>query len=350
MRIPTQERARSDGRGIDPSLGELSGEAAQMQVEAPEHAYPTRREISPPERGAEEPEGPSYYGLPVLKEPVWIGTIPLYFFVGGTAGAAAVLAATAQLLDPKGSRALIRHAHRISAAGDVLGAALLVADLGRPARFLNMLRVFRPTSPMSVGSWVLTASGATSTLAVLPLGRHGWLARVRDAAGYASGLLGLPLAGYTAVLLASTAVPLWQGGRRALPPLFLASSAASAGALLHLLPVGHRGRSMARRFALVGDAATLLLGLALEREVGRVPRAARPLHRGASGSLWSVSRGLTAASLVVAAVGRRRGRRASVIADVLGISGSLALRVAVFTAGKASARDPHATFAQQRGA
>jgi hypothetical protein len=168
------------------------------------------------------------------------------------------------------------------------------------------------------------------------------------AAGYVSGLFGLPLAGYTAVLLANTAVPVWLGGARALPPLFLASSAASAGALLDLLPIGPHGRRVARCFALLGSVAALGLGALYEAEVGSVPRAAEPLRRGRSGGLWALARVLTSASLVALVVARGR-RRAARLGDALGLAGALALRAAVFTAGKTSARDPVASFLQQAG-
>lgn len=325
------------GRNIDPALGALRGEGATIQVESPEHAYPTSREIArrvPSERRGEDR---TYYDEPVLKEPVWIWSVPAYFLVGGTAGAASALAATAQALDPRGLRRLIRAAHVVSLAGELMSAGLLIHDLGRPARFLNMLRVFRPSSPMSVGSWILTASGGASAAAVL-FGER----RLGRIAGYASGILGLPLAGYTGVLIACTAVPVWQGGRRALPPLFLASSAASAGALLSLLPVGRRGRRVAQRFQAFGDVATLAMSVAFAKEVGRTPRAVRPLGRGVSGTLWGVSRGLTAASLLSSVVGSR------VASSALALAGAAGLRAAVFLAGKASARDPRATFRQQR--
>ena len=107
-------------------------------------------------------ESLTYYDLPVLKEPVWIWAVPTYFAVGGAAGAALVLGAAAQLVDRDGLADLIRWSRRIGAAGSAVGAALLVVDLGRPGRFLNMLRVFRPTSPLNLGSWVLAGASGTS--------------------------------------------------------------------------------------------------------------------------------------------------------------------------------------------
>src|SRR5207248_4160787 len=124
--------------------------------------------------------------------------------------------AAAQLLGHDELRGLVRRCRVIAAAGTALGTAFLIEDLGRPGRFLNMLRVFRPTSPLSVGSWILAPSTVLSgASAVLP-GPAG------DAAGLAAGALGGPLAAYTGVLLTNTAVPVWQAPHRSIPPLFAA--------------------------------------------------------------------------------------------------------------------------------
>jgi formate-dependent nitrite reductase membrane component NrfD len=205
-----------------------------------------------------------------------------------------------------------------------------------------MLRVFRPTSPMSVGSWLLAATGTVTGAAVVLHGRAGLLGRVGRAVGLAGALLGGPLAGYTGVLLTNTAVPVWSAAHRTLPPLFVASSAASAGWTLALLPVGARGGRLARRVAALGTLAELLCARAVHRGVSRVPRVARPLERGASGAMWRGASALGVAALASAAAARWR------LAAGLGLGAALLRRFAVFHAGKASARDPRATFHQQR--
>src|SRR5690242_10894147 len=108
----------------------------------------------------------TYYDVPLLKPPVWTWEVPTYFFVGGAAGGAAVIGAIAQITGTNGS--LARDARWLAAAGAPISAALLTADLGRPERFINMLRVFKPQSPMSIGSWTLTAFSAASAAALLP--------------------------------------------------------------------------------------------------------------------------------------------------------------------------------------
>src|SRR3954452_12288931 len=136
----------------------------------------------------------SYYDEPLLKPPVWKWYIPAYFVLGGIAGASSALAAVTPL------KRLQKHGRRMALVSVAFGTVALVADLGRPERFVNMLRVFRPTSPMSVGSWLLAAYGpAAGAAAVLP-------APLAAAAGVAAGVTGIPVAGYTGVLLAGKAV------------------------------------------------------------------------------------------------------------------------------------------------
>jgi len=145
----------------------------------------------------------SYYGRPVLKPPVWTPEIPIYFFTGGIAGASSVLSLVARIA---GNEPLARRSLYIGAAADVVSPALLISDLGRPERFLNMFRVFKVTSPMSVGSWVLLVSGGASGTAAL-LEATGRLKPVKYAAELVSALFGPPLAVYTANLISNTAVP-----------------------------------------------------------------------------------------------------------------------------------------------
>jgi len=235
----------------------------------------------------------SYYGRPLLKAPVWEWAVPTYFFVGGTAGAAMTLGMVAHNV---GQRRLAERCRWIGAIGGGIGSALLIYDLGRMSRFLYMLRVFRPTSPMSVGSWVLTLATPLSLGSALfhnkPLG---------DAAG----LLGMPLATYTGVLLGVTALPGWYEQRRKLPVLFAASSLASLGSLLELMRNSPAEERVVRRVATVGRAAEVAIA-------GHV----------------SAATVLTAASLLVSIL--PGGKRKRIVAGVLGMAGSLALRWEVF--------------------
>lgn len=338
----------TDGRHIAPSLGVLAGEGAGQRIAAPEAGFPSQGSVwrETPSRSFAGEE-PTYYDRPLLKEPVWIWSVPLYFYVGGTAGAAAVLGAAAQAMDGGELRGLVRSCRWVAAAGCAVGSALLTFDLGRPERFLHMLRVVRPTSPMSIGSWVLMATASCTLGSALLAHRKGLPGRVGDAAGSAGALFGLPLAGYTAVLLTNTAVPLWQEARKSLPPLFMASAASGLASLFGLLPLTAREEKIVHRFGLAGKVADLIAMTAVERDTGRVETVGRPLREGLSGALWATARALTGASLALSLLpGRPRVGR--VAQGLLGTAGAVALRFAVFHAGKASARDPRATFRLQR--
>src|SRR5262249_46384488 len=231
--------------------------------------------------------------------------------------------------------------------GDVLGSGLLVADLGRPSRFLNMLRVFRPTSPMSMGSWILTLAGAANGAGLLLGSRPGLPGAVGRVGIAAGGGLGALLAGYTGVLLSNTAIPLWQAGRRQLPVLFVGSGMASAGAVLELFPDSGASRKVTHWYGSVGKAVALGAMVALERSAPRAPTVTEPLRSGATGMLWRAGLGVTVAGLIASGAGNGSRRRERVAA-VLTLVGALAIRLAVFHAGKRSARDPRATFEGQR--
>jgi formate-dependent nitrite reductase membrane component NrfD len=295
-----------------------------------------------------EREGsPTYYDRPVLKEPVWIWAVPAYFYVGGAAGAASVLGAAAQATGGDELRGLVRRCRWISAAGTAAGAALLVHDLGRPERFLNMLRVFRPTSAMSMGSWTLAAAGAFSGGAALFADRRGAARAIGDASGIVAGAIGLPLAGYTAVLLSDTAVPLWRQTRRSLPFLFVASAMTSAASALQTGGLSDDEEKVVRVFDVLGGLAESAAIMAFERDAVRTGRVGESLHTGLGGSLWRLAKAGSTAGLVLSLLpGRGRGRE--MLSAVLGTMTGLSLKFAIFHAGKASAHDPRATFEPQR--
>jgi len=289
--------------------------------------------------GADSGALTTYYDLPALKKPVWKPYIPAYFYVGGVAGACAALAAAAQLFGGPRLRPLVCRARWIAAGGAVVSGAFLIVDLGRPSRFLYMLRVFRPTSPMNLGTWLLTSFGGASAAAAL----FAW-----PIAGIAAGLLGLPLTTYTAVLLSNTAVPVWNGARRTMPLLFAASAVSSAASLLEMLPGRSSEHALVRRLAIAGKVAELAGAEALERELAsRGPGPVRaPLRRGASGGLWRAAKVITAASAVLELLPRRRHHR--IAAGITGTVGALFLRFALVAAGRASSMNPKATFEPQR--
>src|SRR2546421_5257712 len=205
----------------------------------------------------------SYQGRRALKERVWTWEIPCFFFTGGLGGAPAALAQLAQL---RGNDVLARRAWATAAGAAAISPVLLISDLGRPMRFLNMLRMFKVTSPMSVGSWVLSAS-ATCNAVVTLNAWTGLLPRARRIAAPAAALLGLPMSTYTAALIANTAVPAWHEARRELPFVFAAGAALSAGAAAVITtPPSQAGP--ARRLAIAGAAIELAAEELMERRLG----------------------------------------------------------------------------------
>jgi hypothetical protein len=281
-----------------------------------------------------------YYGRPVVKAPVWKSAIALYFFTGGVAGASSTLAFAAGL---RGNRRLARSALLASVAGLAASGPLLVVDLGRPSRFANMLRVARPTSPMSVGSWVLTAF-APASMAAAASDLTGRLPRLGRVAAGVAALLGPVVATYTAVLVADTAIPAWHDARRELPFLFVGSAAASAaGVAMMATPAADAGP--ARRLAAMGAALELGAFRAMESRLDEA--VAGPYMHGRAGRLAKAAEACTATGAVLAVAAGRR-RPAAVVAGALLCAGSLFTRFSVFRAGFESAADPAATIDPQR--
>jgi formate-dependent nitrite reductase membrane component NrfD len=336
-----------DGRYIDTAIATLDGEGAHQEIDLEGRTPPPSEawHIVPSRAGAGLE--PTYYDKPAIKPPDWSWAVPAYFFVGGAGGAAMTMAFASQVIAGKKLRRFDEHCRWIGAVCGGLGSALLVYDLGRPMRFLAMLRVFRPTSPMSLGSWVLAGATPLSAGSALFTMSRGRLREASHAMGIGAGLLGMPLATYTAVLISTSAVPVWAGSRRSLPLLFGASSMATLGAIYDLLPMDRAERRITDRFGLAGRIAELAAGVAVEREAAKVPRVARPLQRGVSGALWKASKALTLASVAVSLLPVKRPAR-RIASGTLGFLGSFALRWAIFQAGRASALDPRASFALQR--
>jgi Polysulfide reductase len=282
----------------------------------------------------------SYYGRPVIKEPVWTWEIPTYFFTGGLAGASSVLSLGAKLT---GNDRLARTALYVGAAADAVSPALLISDLGRPERFHHMLRVLKVTSPMNVGAWILLVSGgASNTAAALEL--LGWLKPVKLAAEAVAAVAGPPLATYTGVLVAETAVPFWHEARHELPWIFGASAAASAGAAACLfLDPGDAGP--ARRLAIGGVFTEGALMQAMELRLGETGEVYR---QGGAGAFAWAAKGLAGAGALLLARRGARSRRAAALGGAMICAGEMCLRWSVFRAGFQSARDPKYTVKPQR--
>ena len=282
----------------------------------------------------------SYYGQPVLKEPVWGSPeVPGYLFLGGLAGASSMLAAFAQA---QGDDELARASKTAAAVAIGLSGVALVKDLGRPRRFLNMLRVFKVTSPMSVGSWLISGYGPLAAAAAASA-VTGKLPRAGAAAGIGAAALGAGVATYTAALICDTAVPAWHDGHREMPYVFAGSAATAAGGL-GMLAVGPAAAGPAVRFAVLGAATELTAKSMLLKRLGD---GAKPYQSGRAGRLMEAGEVLTAAGLS-GAVLAGRSRAAAVLSGLALLGASACTRFGVFKAGRASARDPAATVGPQR--
>lgn len=279
-----------------------------------------------------------YYGVHLLKPPQWKPSIPLYFFVGGAAGACSVIAACAEWL--ANDERLARTARWIAVGGALASSAALIEDLGRPSRFLNMLRVFKVQSPMSVGAWTLAAFGSVAGAAAFAkeaertFGNRFPVTMLGNVSQVLAAGLGLPLHTYTGVLIGATSIPVWNHNIGMLPMHFGASGVHSGVSLLELM-----GHSDSRALNLLGIAATFwesVVGFQLE---ARNDEVLRPLKHGQSGIVTRIGGVLSGPVPLAMRIFGGGSPRVRKIAAISGIVGSLLTRFGWVGAGRASAFD-----------
>jgi Polysulphide reductase, NrfD len=295
--------------------------------------------------GGPIPHLPGYYGQPVVRPPVWTWEIPIYFFVGGLSGMSAVIAMAAAMFH---QIELARTAMWVAAVGVVLSPILLILDLGRPHLFINMLRVFKPQSAMSMGVWILTGFGGCVVPGLIALELHALHTFtsaidqfLRIAAGlliFGSAIFGTLLSTYTGVLIGATAIPAWFLHRILLPIHFGVAGLGSAAATLEL--IGHRvGPLNAIGFFAASVETALFVWLTFDRH-GEADRA---LHHGSSG--WLIRSGEILAGPVALL---SRLVNFVPLAAISFLLGALISRFGWIVAGKVSGSDPEAVFASQR--
>lgn len=323
--MSSSDATRRGLRGVRPGRSALTGARRRRRGEQP---------MVP------DAEFTSYYGKPVLNPPVWKPTaIAGYFFLGGLAGGSSLLAAGAEAT---GLSRLAR-AGKLGAVGAItLSLAALIEDLGRPGRFLNMLRVFKPTSPMSLGSWLLAGYGPL-TAAAATADLTGRLPRLGQAATAAAAALAPAVATYTAVLASDTAVPAWHEAYPEMPFTFAGSGLSAAGGL-GLLAAPIADSEPARRLSTLGAGMELAAIRRMEHRLGDV---ADPYKSGISGKTMKTAEALTVAGVAIAQFGRR-SRIASAVAGGTLLTASALTRLGIFQAGMASAQDPKYTINPQR--
>lgn len=332
-------------------------EVPRRRRRAPGEADTGRRRPDPHSM-VPEAEFRSYYGQPIVKPAPWNHEIPGYFFIGGVAGGSGLIGTWAHTV---GLKKLRRNSRYVAIVGTAISGGLLVLDLGRPDRFLNMMRTVKLTSPMSVGAWILAGFGASAGVAAASeaagaLGMREWLGRddarglvaltvkIAGAAGSVlSAAFAAPLVSYTAVLLADTATPTWREAYREMPFVFVfsANAAASGMAMITTPPCETKA---VRTLAVVAAGIETFSFLRMQKNLGML---AEPLHTGHAGKLVTASKILTIGGAVGAAlIGHKRA--GAVLSGLALLAGSAATRFGVFEAGIASAKDPKYTVIPQR--
>ena len=296
--------------------------------------------------GGPIPRKPGYYGQPVVRPPVWTWEIPIYFFVGGLGGMSAVIALGALLFHHFD---VARTAMWVAAIASVLSPVLLILDLGRPHLFINMLRVFKPQSAMSMGAWILAAFGMCVVPGLIALELqtfHLFAGAIDQILGVAAGILifgsaifGMLLATYTGVLIGATAIPAWFLHHRLLPIHFGTAGLGSAAALLELL--GHRIAPL-NAIGLFAAAVETVLLIWLSMDKHGV--ADRAIHEHGSGWLIRIGEVFTGPIPLVL-----RFFGAIPLAAISFLLGALVSRFGWIAVGKVSGSGPGSGFCLAEG-
>lgn len=304
-------------------------------------------------RMVDDVEFSSYYGRPIVKAPPWGHEISTYLFLGGLAGGSALLSLGAELT----GRTKLRRNTRLTALSAVgLGTVALIADLGRPERFLNMMRTIKVTSPMSIGTWILTPFATFTGVATvseidkmtgekLPLGPLRPVLHALEApAGVGAAIFGAPLAAYTGVLLGNTANPVWNGGRNGLSFVFAASATMAAGGTA-MATTSVEEAGPARTMALIGVGADIAAVRAMK--AGMHPVEVEPLETGHAGKLLKWAEYLTIGGGIGALFGGKNRTLAALSGTALAAASALT-RFGVLDAGLASTKDPKYVIEPQK--
>ena len=296
--------------------------------------------------------GPTYYGRSQLKaSPFNEWVVGGYIFLAGLSGTSMLLSTIADLVRPQAARTLVRNGRYLSLLAPVLGSPLLIWDLHTPQRFYNMMRIAKHTSPMSIGTWILTAftgfAGASAASEFLS-GRFPWLQRAAWLTQVPAAVTGAGLGTYTATLLAATSTPFWAAAPRMLAVRFAASSIATGAAALALLEPDDAMRRRLDGIATVALAAEVIGGAVADRTYERTGVAdarksfyGRVERIGVTGLGCALPIGLHLAGLFT---DRRTARQLSAVASLATLAGSFLFRVSQIGLGDESARRPDISF------
>lgn len=349
-----------DAITFTPAVGQLSVRDPAAPGSGPE-AVPTGRHTAGPggrrrKRGRREdvmvPDAQfsSYYGRQIVKPAPWTWEIPAYLYLGGLAAGSSLLASGGEMT---GQQELQRNARLISLVALGGSTATLIADLGKPSRFLNMMRTIKLTSPMSVGSWILAGFGTFTGIAAFSEVMHFVLPDevplqelwpIGDRlTSIGAGMFSAPLAAYTAVLLSDTATPTWHEAYHELPFVFVGSALACAGGAA-MITTRPEQTGPARIMVAAGSTLEVVAHQIMEKRLGLL---AEPMHEGRPGLMLKAAKALTVGGALLGALGGRR-RSLATAAGVALNAGSALTRFGIFYAGIASAKDPKYTVIPQR--
>jgi formate-dependent nitrite reductase membrane component NrfD len=364
-----EQRGRIDGRDVTPAVGTRGepgpyrravegakvalarprwGDARWSYLFGPDTRYRSASaDVAAAARAARGPDDPDIHVQgPMMKPAVWTWEVPLYFWLGGIAAGSSLIALACDVADDHASAKVAR---KVALGAVMPGAPLLILDLGRPERFFNMLRIFKPRSPMSMGAWCLMGFSTVSGAAVAAdlTGRE----KPARALGALTALFGTYLGSYTGALLAATAVPVWGRSRLFLGPIFVCTATATGAAANRLVlvatgtPAGHPTRNALGVIETVAMSGELVLSTINERRLGRL---ARSLEAGRPGTLFQAAKWMVRAGLALH-VGRRRGGPwVHHLASVLYLLAGLCFRFAWVGAGRTSAHDDEAVARMAR--
>ena len=299
---------------------------------------------------------PSYYDVPILKKPVWKWQIASYFFFGGLSAGAYMLGRIAGRMGGKQHRRVEHVASYVALAALVPCPPLLIDDLGDPSRFHHMLRVWKPTSPMNLGTWIMVAYSGMAGFEVIRRhfsGRNGALVHfannraVRAVHDIAGVPLSLMMAGYTGVLLSCTSNPLWSKNPW-LGPLFTASAistgAAALGLALDCTNGDKAGESRSHQVLHHIDTAAHAAELVcLDRFNRFASEKGKPFRNGGASKYYAVAVGgvIAAEVLKYAPLPGKYRKPARIVASVFGLAAGFSLRWAMVFGGHDAASDPH---------
>jgi formate-dependent nitrite reductase membrane component NrfD len=364
-----EQRGRIDGRDVTPAVGTRGepgpyrravegakvalarprwGDARWSYLFGPDTRYRSASaDVAAAARAARGPDDPDIHVQgPMMKPAVWTWEVPLYFWLGGIAAGSSLIALACDVADDHASAKVAR---KVALGAVMPGAPLLILDLGRPERFFNMLRIFKPRSPMSMGAWCLMGFSTVSGAAVAAdlTGRE----KPARALGALTALFGTYLGSYTGALLAATAVPVWGRSRLFLGPIFVCTATATGAAANRLVlvatgtPVGHPTRNALGVIETAAMSGELVLSTINEKRLGRL---ARSLEAGRHGTLFQAAKWMVRAGLALRLGRARGGPWVHHLASVLYLLAGLCFRFAWVGAGRTSAHDDEAVARMAR--